>query len=687
MDEGPELNFDDSEQDDASIADDQDGSSDEETVLPAKSYASLLIALKSNPITSERSAKRRKLENGKASGSVPESVQNNESSSQAQDEVEAAQLAEHIDEDNPADDSADSDDEEILLQDPFEKHYTTIQEEDLKSAAETVARKPKLEKSTIGAGIRKVTTSYSEQFSARKSSKKSALDANIKKRLRERGSALIDSLQEEAFDVATEVFDYRDVLLGFRSFGNSAIYRDIAALHSLNHIFKTRDRVLKNNAKLSQELTEDIECRDQGFTRPKVLVLLPTKQACVRFIESLSKIGEPDQQENRHRFTETFSQPDDDTFQNKPDDFRELFSGNHEEDFRVGLKFTRKTIKYFSGFYNSDIILASPLGLMRTVTTGGGKKESKKNYDADFLSSIEVVVVEHTNALEMQNWQHVDYVFSQLNQIPKESHGCDFARVRNWYLDGKAKFLRQTIIFSDYLTPSIASLASNHLHNIAGRVKYTPTYAGAMVNLSPTLPFTLTQSFLRFDSPTPQADSDARFKFFTSTVLPNLLRSANKASNKGTVIFVPSYLDFVRLRNHFSTAAETTPLSFGTVSEYSSKGEVARARSHFWNGRHSILLYSERAHHYFRYKLKGIRRLIFYGVSDNPIFWTEMVDSLGMNAAHDLEWAQSQRGKQGKGLVRALFSKWDVMKLERIVGTDRVGRLVSDREGDVFDFA
>ena len=232
----------------------------------------------------------------------------------------------------------------------------------------------------------------------------------------------------------------------------------------------------------------------------------------------------------------------------------------------------------------------------------------------------------------------------------------------------------------------MSALASNHFFNIAGRVKYTPTYQGSMTNLSPSMPFSVTQTFLRFDSPSPHTDSDSRFKFFTSTVLPSLLRTTNKAANKGTLIFVPTYLDFVRLRNHFSTAAETTSLSFGTISEYSSKGDVARARSHFISGRNSMVLYSERAHHYFRYKLKGIRKVIFYGVPDNPIFWSEIVDLLGLNASSDMEWAQSQSKRQGKGLVRALFSKWDAMKLERIVGTERVGRLVSEREGDVFEF-
>lgn len=656
--------------------------------MPAQSYASLLRILKSKQPQDQRPSKRQKREHqDNTNGTLAEGNANGDNDEvENEDLSDASELADVVDEGDSVvseEDEQDSDDEELTLQDPFEQHYANILEHDLNTAIAKLSEKSTVEKQTLGNGTRKLTTSHAHKHSTKAG--RNTEDLKLKKRLVEVGAAVQSTLNDEEADLCYAIFGYKDILCGTRSHRNATQLHAISALHALNHIYKTRDRVLKNNAKLSQDADGDAEYRDQGFTRPKVLILVPTKQACVRYIQSIVTLSEPDQQENRGRFMDHFSQPEDETFENRPDDFRELFGGNHEEDFRVGLKFTRKTIKFFSGFYNSDIIFASPLGLMRTITTGGGKKEDKKSHDADFLSSIEIAIMDHASALEMQNWQHVDYVFSHLNLLPKESHGCDFVRARTWYLDGKAKYLRQTIIFSNYLTPSISSLASAHLQNIAGRVKYTPNYGGAMLSLPPAMPLTLTQTFLRFASPSPQADSDARFKFFTATILPSLLRSTKQS--KGTLIFTPTYLDFVRLRNHFSTAQETTSLSFGTVSEYSARGEVARARAHFLNGRHSILLYSERAHHYFRYKLKGVRRIIFYGVPENPLFWPEMMDTLAMNAQKDLEWTQSQRGKQGKGLVRALFSKWDVMKLERIVGTERVGRLVSEREGDVFEFA
>lgn len=571
-------------------------------------------------------------------------------------------------------------DEEQILRDPFEHHYVNVVQEDLVQANSKGHKdKQKALTTEVSDSVKKTCIASAEKVKPTPSIRASA-DLHLKRKLRDNGKAVISSLDPLERDLTTSISAYRDVVFNCRNAHTSAKVHDICALHSLNHIFKTRDRVIKNNTRLSQSGEgEALELRDQGFTRPKVLIILPTKQSCVRFVESIVKISAPDQQENKSRFLDTHSRDGEDEWQDKPEDFQELFGGNHDEDFRIGLKFTRKTIKYFSGFYNSDIIIGSPLGLMRTIAAGGDKKDDEKSQDADFLSSVEVVVMDHANALQMQNWQHVEYVFAHLNYLPKDSHGCDFSRVRNWYLDGHAKYLRQTIITSAYPTPEVNALVSAHLHNVAGIVKYVPKYDGAMIEVASMLPLAITQTFLRFDAKRPAADADARFNYFNATVLSQIARDKN---NKGVLILVPTYADFVRLRIHLENASETSAISFGSISEYNSVRETARARSHFLSGRHNVLLYSERAHHHFRYRIKGVQKVIFYGVPENPTFWADIVSVLGL----DGETTQANN-KSGKGLVRSLFSKWDLMKLERIVGTERVGRLISERSGDTFDFA
>lgn len=45
--------------------------------------------------------------------------------------------------------------------------------------------------------------------------------------------------------------------------------------------------------------------------------------------------------------------------------------------------------------------------------------------------------MDQMHALAMQNWEHVEFIFNHLNQVPKESHDADFSRIKPWYLDGQ----------------------------------------------------------------------------------------------------------------------------------------------------------------------------------------------------------------------------------------------------------
>ena len=90
------------------------------------------------------------------------------------------------------------------------------------------------------------------------------------------------------------------------------------------------------------------------------------------------------------------------------------------------------------------------------------------------------------------------------------------------------------------------------------------------------------------------------------------------------MVFVPSYLDYVRIRNHCAASDR----SFVGVSEYSSGPEMARARSQFFAGNRRLMVYTERAHFYNRFRMRGVRELVFYGLPAYAHFYVEMVNSL-----------------------------------------------------------
>jgi U3 small nucleolar RNA-associated protein 25 len=655
-----------SDESESDMSEDAASDEEEEEAQPiSNAYATLLQSFSSrNTGSEEHRKKRRKLGHDEPAHQV-ESDDEAESTTLEGDEVEDEQVEAEIDED------ADDDDQtEQELEKAYEKHFANPDENELSTRLKRIAANQwisqKLDRNYAkGVGILQVPSD--EVKPSRKL--KSVRDVQLKARLVDNAQKKIGAFDELEQAITPSIFGYQDLLFGARTVQNAGRLRDITCLHALNHILMTRDRVLKNNAKLATAKDDDpdAEYRDQGFTRPKILFLLETKQACVRVIDSLTRLHDFEQQENKKRFLDSFSLPEDKFSPDRPADFRELFEGNDENEFRIGVKLTRKTLKFYSTFYNSDIIFASTLGLRRAIESGDPKKR-----DSDFLSSIEMVIMEQADATLMQNWEHAEFVFEHLNLQPKDAHGCDFSRVRSWYLDGHAPYIRQTIVLSAFLTPKINTLYNKHMRNFAGRLKFTADNTAGLIE---SLSYGIKQTFLRFDSPSHLTDPDARFKYFNTSILPSITRLPKQPDGGlGVLVFIPSYLDFVRVRN----SLVDSDLAYASISEYTDATDVRKARSHFMNGKHSLLLYTGRAHHFHRYNIRGVKRVVFYGVPENPKFYDEVVGFVGKS----IERAEISRAE---GSVKVCFSKWERMELERIVGSKRVGRMVNDK-GDVFDF-
>lgn len=131
------------------------------------------------------------------------------------------------------------------------------------------------------------------------------------------------------------------------------------------------------------------------------------------------------------------------------------------------------------------------------------------------------------------------------------------------------------------------------------------------------------------------------------------------------MIYVPSYFDYVRLRNYFKT--ET--INFVQICEYTKDGKIARARDMFYHSSAHFLLYSERAHFFRRTRIKGIRHLIMYQPPYWPNFYSEII-----NLMQD-SYQNSNDGLESSMSITILYTKYDLLQISAIIGTDRATKM------------
>ncbi|XP_030574782.1 U3 small nucleolar RNA-associated protein 25 homolog [Archocentrus centrarchus] len=442
--------------------------------------------------------------------------------------------------------------------------------------------------------------------------------------------------------------------------------RSAYCLHVLNHVLKANSRVLAHNTQLKERKSRSKagtepqdELRDQGLTRPKVLILAPFRGSALQVIHTLITLletkGKKVMVSNKKKFKEEFGEETDEKPPNlrRPDDYNAIFTGNVDDHFRIGVSILKGSMRLYAPFYSSDIIIASPLGL-RTVL--GAEGERKRDFD--FLSSIELLVVDQADIFLMQNWEHVLHVMKHMNLQPLDSHGVDFSRVRMWNLNNWAGHYRQTLVFSSIQDPQINNILSKHCSNYRGQIVIkniprTGSICQVLVQLPHVFQMFSSDSFM---------DHDARFQYFVDKVLPQYRDSVMSH----TLIYIPSYFDYVRLRNYM----KKEEMNFASICEYSSKSEVSRARHFFQKGEKQFLLFTERFHFYKRYTIKGIQNLIFYGLPSFPHFYSEVCNMLA---------AESQ-GEEASWTCTALYSRYDTYKLAAITGAQRAGQMLNSNK-------
>ena len=147
---------------------------------------------------------------------------------------------------------------------------------------------------------------------------------------------------------------------------------------------------------------------------------------------------------NKKRFYDEFSETEDNNSSKdfRPDDFKQMFAGNVDDCFRLGISVMRKAMKLYTKFYASDIIIASPLGL-RTII---GNQGFVKNCATTFS----------------QLWSHK--YFRRLQNITRkglfEMLFCNNYCIQNWsgqicWLVVTWEFFVVVLLFLEYQVPCI----------------------------------------------------------------------------------------------------------------------------------------------------------------------------------------------------------------------------------------
>ncbi|SCV00876.1 LAME_0G12574g1_1 [Lachancea meyersii CBS 8951] len=638
----------------------------------SEAYAALLTLLKAEHGSGKSKKTETQVEGDVATGQGEEGSADSDGDENEETAIENA-LVDERDEDEEAEqayqnnsDTDESDDEDRT--EPLEKHFNAVPQQFIDELDAEFKNR------TVRYRSVKVATDNTDEFIYSKPTMTKDVQEDrisaptlshslrpyfIKQKLKIHNNLLDseeDNLTPLQKEIVDPIFQYQDLRYEYSSYDQEPEYRDLYALHVLNHVYKTRDRILKNNQRLQDN--PDLDLLDQGFTRPKVLIVVPTRDTAHRVLSKIIEKSGIDQVDKKGKFQDQFYQPT-----SAPDykakSFKHVFRGNTNDFFVLGVKFTRKAIKLYSNFYQSDIIICSPLGLQLII-----ENTDKKKRQDDFLSSIELLVIDQLYSIEFQNVLHLSSIFEHINKIPEQQHDADFSRIKMWYINDQAKLLRQSLIFTRYASPFSDSLINGKCRNYAGRWKNHSIVSAEKSSLG-QLGMRTRLIFQRFDLAGNAAidEPDYRFKFFCSVVISNIVKSTGYED--GILLYIPDYTDFIRVRNYLR---EKTSILFGDINEYSEPRQVNANRTLFQQGRVKVLLYTERLHHFRRYDIKGVKTVIFYKPPSNPEFFEEAVRFLGKSAflgVADLNIS----------VVRCLYSKLDGLALEKIVGTERAAVL------------
>ncbi|EAX96737.1 hypothetical protein TVAG_075430 [Trichomonas vaginalis G3] len=428
--------------------------------------------------------------------------------------------------------------------------------------------------------------------------------------------------------IANPIFDYEDFLYTTKPEDTIDEVRKITALHVLNHVINDFD-AKKNRPTGSLK-------RDSGFTPTVVLIIASSKLQAYKFVSDLLEFVPEDiliEHEDRFRLEYGAEVPNG-VIQSHPKDWLAYFGGNNEQDFKTAIRFFGDKISLCQQMSKSQIVIASPVGIML-------------HKDTSFLSSIEILVLDTLDFLEVQNSQRLSECIKTINQKPMTVEETDWSRLRTYFSDKNHPKMRQNIGYATVMTPEMISLFSS-FENIRGSNIVKQSFTKSLFNPG------VEQVFRRIPAPNIVSTADQNFKIFQLRILPQI-KAWRAASDKPgrTIIFFASSMLFYRARK----LLDDSGVIFLELADEATKKDSIKMRKAYTEDPNAVMLITERYYFHFRPKFLDTGRIIFYGAPTYPQFVSEL--------AKDIP-------------VFLYFNEYDDLALERLCGGEMAMRLVKD---------
>jgi U3 small nucleolar RNA-associated protein 25 len=424
------------------------------------------------------------------------------------------------------------------------------------------------------------------------------------------------------------LLDYRDFVVATDSVDR---FRRLAAVHVVNHIYNDLSARKASPGR-----------RDGTFTPTTVLVICPYRLQAFQFISEILSVlpdsidDSPFEVEHADRLTAEYSVAEVPKYlvRSKPSDWLSIFGGHLDAEFKMGVRFFEHKVSLFQQMAKSQLVIASPLGLFL------------HDEGADFMSSVEILVLDCLDALIMQPWDRLAALVSRLNGFPQTVAETNWDRIRLYCADKNHAQMRQNIAYGSVITPEVHSLFAS-FPNLRGGLMVRPLlYAAAALPGGAT--------FKKLIAGNVQAIGEVVGGFFADRLVAQIKqwRSKPPEEAKRTVLYFVSSLRFLQARK----VLEDNNVAFLEMGDDAHEADGKRMRRGYRQDPNAVLLITERFFFHYRLQPGEVGRAVFM----QPPTFHNFIGEIA-----------------GTGEVTVYFTEFDGMALERIVGSHTLPRVLS----------